>query len=142
MTRSVYAAFSLVLLATAAVAQPGQHFMENWDDDQDGTVTVAEVESRRSDIFTMFDANEDEVLDAAEYVAFDEVRASDVENAGGFGRNRGLRRAVEGMTLEFNDVDGNGDVSKAEFLSRSSAWIDLVDRDGSGTITAADFGRN
>ena len=45
------------------------------------------------------------------------------------------------MTMEFNDIDGDGQVSRAEFMARTPDWYSAMDRNGDGTITTADFGR-
>jgi hypothetical protein len=74
----------------------------------------------------MFDMNEDGLLDAEEYVLFDETRALDMENNGGHGRGA-MVQASEGMTLPFNDVDADGAVSLAEFLGQAPAWIGGMD---------------
>lgn len=141
-----FASLTLITLFAAAPAlaqqgQPGSHFIESWDGDRDGIVTLEEVTLRRGDVFAMFDANEDGLLDAEEYVLFDETRALDMENNGGHGQGA-MMRAGEGMTLVFNDADADGAVSLAEFLGQAPAWIAMMDRDGDGVITTADFGPN
>jgi hypothetical protein len=131
-----------LLAATPALAQqgqPGAHFIESWDGDRDGVVTLEEATARRGDVFAMFDMNEDGLLDAEEYVLFDETRALDMENNGGHGRGA-MMQASEGMTLPYNDVDADGAVSLGEFLGQAPAWIAAMDRDGDGVITTADFG--
>jgi hypothetical protein len=133
---------ALSLLAAPAWAEtqrPGGHFIENWDLDGDGAVSLDEITTRRGHVFLTFDADENGALDAEEYVYFDEARANDMEDNAGHGN--GLRRASEGMTLQFNDTDGNGEVSREEFLSHSGDWLDMLDRNGDGSVTPADFGR-
>lgn len=44
------------------------------------------------------------------------------------------------MTLAFNDVNGDGAVSREEFLSRTMNWLSVIDRNGSGDVTSEDFG--
>lgn len=137
------------VLATSAAAQgnPGGHFIESWDFDADGQVTLAEATERRGDIFVTFDEDGDGVLIAAEYVAFDEARAADMESefgAGkghGHGQGNGGQNASVGMTLAFNDTDGNGSVTSEEFVGQSTAWFMMLDRNADGTITSDDFGR-
>lgn len=133
---------ALVAMALPVSAQnqlPGAHFIENWDIDQDGAVELEDILSRRADVFVTFDTDENGALDAEEYVTFDEARANDMKMNGGQGN--GMRRASEGMTLGFNDVDGNGEVSREEFLARSADWFTVLDRDGDDSVTSADFGR-
>jgi hypothetical protein len=141
-----FASLTLIAVFAAAPAlaqqgQPGTHFIESWDGDMDGIVTLEEVTLRRGDVFAMFDANEDGLLDVEEYVVFDETRALDMENNGGHGQGA-MMRAGEGMTLVFNDVDADGAVSLAEFLGQAPAWIAMMDGNGDGVITTADFGAN
>jgi len=136
---------SAALLCCAAAAgtadpgQPGAHFIENWDANADGRVTRTEAAEKRADLFYMFDQDEDGLLSPAEYDLFDATRAADMQANAGGGRGP-LKTVHEGLMRAFNDSDGNGSVSREEFLARSDAWFDLVDRDGDGAITGADFG--
>lgn len=141
MTRTLLAA-AVALAATAAAAQmsPGEQFMTNFDLDGDGTATRAELREMRGNIHYMFDRNEDGVLDAEEYVAFDEARAADVANYEGEARAR-MQRVADGMALEAADLDGDGTVSEAEFLAGADAWFDDLDRNDDGGVTLEDFGR-
>lgn len=146
----VFSTAAMALIASGALAAPGDHFIENWDLDGDGSVTVTEIQIRRGDVFYTFDSDGNGAISAEEYVMFDEARANDMANEPGHGNGRGngggngnpMQRAAAGMTLEFNDVDGNGEVSEVEFQTQAQAWLNLLDRDGSGQITSADFGRN
>lgn len=142
MTKLAVLATLAILAPFSAFAEdtPGSHFIKNWDLDQNGTVSLAEITERRGDVFNMFDQDENGSLNAEEYVLFDETRAEDMKNnAGGHGKGGG--RMQQGLTLDFNDTDENGEVSRAEFLERSEAWITMVDRDADGMITPADFGQ-
>lgn len=137
------------LLATSAFAAgngggtPGAGFLEEWDLTGDGEVTAEDVASRRSDIFVSFDADDNGILDAEEYIFFDEARETSHEGEDkGQGGHGGDRKAAVGMTLEFNDVDGDGAVSLEEFVGQSAAWLALVDRNGDGVVMANDFGPN
>ena len=137
-----YATFALVALfplSAAAQGAPGAHFIENWDQDGDGTVTLAELRQKRGYVFYTFDADDNGMLDAEEYGHFDEARAVDMEGQSAHAKGK-LGRAQEGMTLTFNDADGDGQVSESEFLSKAKDWLALIDRDGSGNVTSADFG--
>jgi hypothetical protein len=128
---------TILPLSVSAQNVPGAHFLENWDQDGNGAVTLAEAEQRRSDVFLSFDANDDGALDAEEYAMFDEARANDMA---GSDAGNGMKRVQEGMTLTFNDIDADGHVSQAEFLARTADWLALIDRNGDGSITAQDFG--
>jgi len=132
------------LIGTASVVfadghmVPGAHFIENWDFNEDGQVSADEVTEKRGEIFYMFDQNEDGALDGAEYDLFDETRRADIEaNAGG---RKGPMQAVDkAMDRKFNDLDGDGMVSRAEFDEQSARFFDMIDRTGDGIVDAADF---
>lgn len=133
------------LLSTTAFAgngggNPGAGFMDEWDMSGDGEVTVEDVATRRSDIFVSFDADDNGILDAEEYAFFDEARETSHE--GEKGGHGGERKAAIGMTLAFNDVDGDGSVTLEEFVGQAGAWLALVDRNGDGKVTVKDFGPN
>jgi hypothetical protein len=150
----------------AALAQPGNpgaHFVLNWDQDQNGAVSLDEAETKRDDLFTSFDADDDGFLSAEEYTAFDEMRAADQEamreemgtTAGGgmgMGQGNGVGQGMRlgigkgmpeegGMMRGFNDRDGDGRVSREEFTGRTAAWFKMMDRNGDGLVTEGDFGR-
>jgi hypothetical protein len=128
--------------AVAQQSQPSLHFDENWDLDENGQVTLIEAQEKRGDLFYMFDQDENGKLDATEYDLFDETRQSDMdENAGG--QNNGQMRGVNaGLMREFNDANGDGQVSEAEFLAKAEFWFGSMDRNGDGVITTEDFGPN
>jgi hypothetical protein len=130
-------------IALAQQGNRGAHFIENWDQNEDGVVTLAEVTERRAYIFAAFDQEDDGFLSADDYVLFDEARANDQANNHGGGQGQGRKqggRNSEGMTMEFNDSDGDGQVSLAEFMAGSADWFKLMDRNGDGAISTADFG--
>lgn len=152
-----------LLLGTAAYAEnmtPGAHFLQNWDQDGDGIVSLDEATTKRNDLFTSFDADEDGKLSAEEYSAFDDMRSADQEmmreemGAGmgqgqgmGHGKGHGMGMGIGqgtpeegGMMRGFNDTDGDGMVSRDEFTSRTADWLAMMDHDGDGQVTAADFG--
>jgi hypothetical protein len=159
-----FAALTLALSGTAFAQQgnPGAHFVQNWDEDGDGIILLEEAQTKRDNLFTTFDADEDEKLSPEEYVAFDEMRAADQETmreemgamaGGGVGQGKGkgmgmgqgmgpgMMRAEGGMNRGFNDADGDGLVSREEFVGRTPEWFAMMDSDGNGKITEDDFGR-
>jgi len=133
------------LTATASLAEdmvPGGHFVTNWDLDGNGAVSLPEATERRGDIFTTFDADGDGVLSDEEYTAFDEARAADqaaMPEGMGMGKGHGNPEEM-GMMRAFNDGDGDGKVSREEFMSHVPDWFARMDRDGDGAVTTADFG--
>lgn len=151
MKPQIFAALALSLISTLAFAQqgnPGVHFIENWDLNGDGKVTLEEASERRGDVFTSFDADEDGALNDEEYAVFDEARANDMQQirqgqGQGMGQGMGgMRNAVDGMMLENNDMNGDGKVTRDEFIGRTGWWIEQMDRNGDGVVTTTDFGRN
>ena len=145
-------ALILALSASTAIASshghgnPGAHFIENWDSNADGAVTLEEATERRSDVFASFDADDNGILNAEEYDLFDEARANDMKEMGmaqgnGQGKGKGQGNPAHGMKREFTDADGNGEVTLDEFMASVPAWYAKMDKNGDGTVTADDFGR-
>jgi hypothetical protein len=152
-------------LSGAAWAQqgnPGQHFLDQWDADSDGSVTPAEVAAKRSEVFAMFDQDEDQTLSAAEWALVDDHMSMEMGqgkdghgkgmgmgHGKGMGHGMGMGRGMagpgqavhEGMTPAFNDANGDGIVTLAEFDAASAKLFPLMDADGDGAVTAADFAR-
>lgn len=139
MKFTTFALAALFPLSVAAQGAPGSHFIENWDLNADGTVTLAELEQKRGDVFYTFDSDENGFLDQEEYTYFDDARAADMEGQSAHTGGK-MGRVQEGMVLTFNDTNGDGQVGKAEFLAKAADWLAIIDRDGSGDVTSADFG--
>ncbi|MFN3992662.1 MAG: EF-hand domain-containing protein [Tabrizicola flagellatus] len=146
--KPILAAAALALIAAgpslAQQGNPGQHFLEQWDADGDGRVTPEEVASKRSDVFAMFDQDSDQILSAAEWALVEEHMAMEMGNGGqGQGMNMAApgKAVHEAMTPAFNDADGNGEVTMAEFEAASAKLFPMMDADGDGAVTTADFAR-
>ena len=135
-------AFTLVAgLALAQQGSPGAYFIEQWDMDGDGQVTLAEAEEKRSEVFAMFDRAEDGVLDAADWTGITEHMDAEMGAKGaaaGIGRGPG-KFIREAMTPAYNDADGNGEVTLDEFVSATKTVFSQIDRNGDGLMTPADF---
>ena len=163
MYLKVVATASLLALINPTIGitqERGADFFAQWDSNADGAVTEAELLERRADIFAMFDTDGGDTLDEAELaVMADTISAQEEakreehaqfqprgQGQGQGGGQKGLGRAnVPGPILhnamrpEFNEVDGDGLVTKAEFMSASERLFAALDRDASGKIDLADF---
>ena len=130
----------LALTATAALAQttPGDQFMQSWDLDGNGAATLEELREMRGNVFMAFDADQNDILDAEEYVLFDEARANDV--AGYEAEQRDQMQAVaDGMSLAASDKNDDGVVGREEFLVGTDGWFADLDKNDDGVITLDDF---
>jgi uncharacterized protein (DUF2141 family) len=139
MKFATFALIALFPLTAVAEGVPGSHFIENWDQNGDGVVTLDELKQKRGDVFYTFDSDENGFLNAEEYSYFDDARQADMEGQDEQEQAKG-KRVQKGMVLAFNDTNADGQVSKAEFLEKAEDWLALIDRDGSGDVTTADFG--
>ncbi len=147
MTKLTLLTAALLLSTGVATAQdltPGGHFVANWDLNGDGTVTLEEATEKRGDVFNAFDGDEDGKLSSAEYDMFDQARANDqAEMKAAMGKGIGYGKgmgAEGGMMRAFNDTDGDGFVSRDEFMAKTPEWIAMMDRNADGAVTADDFG--
>ena len=97
--RTTFLAAAVAFGATFAHAQEDSpKIFDEWDADKDGTISLAEVETRRGDIFASFDADDDGFLVADETRLMDEMRDNqhkDMQGQGttqhdGMGRGMGM----------------------------------------------------
>ncbi|MGC9417835.1 MAG: EF-hand domain-containing protein [Rhodovulum sp.] len=140
MPRLPALALALAVLAGPASAQDtaGAFFMQVWDLNHDGAVTLAELERMRGNVFGRFDVNEDGALDAEEYAPFDAARRDEAEGFSGAEVER-MTRIADGLSLARNDADADGRVTAEEFRAGAADWLAALDADGSGDIGPADF---
>lgn len=143
-TTVVVALLSLTLPAFAQQGQgggqPGAQFIQNWDLSDNGHVSRADFLQRRDDIFRMFDVDETDVLEHEELQAITEHLAAEQGQPGHGDGGRGPGRIIhDAMTLQFNDVNGDGVISRAEFAESSARVVDMLDVNGDGKIDMADF---
>ncbi|WP_435257773.1 EF-hand domain-containing protein [Thioclava sp. FR2] len=138
---------AVTLMAGVALAQngnPGSEFMEQWDMDSDGAVTLDELRTKRGEVFYMFDVEGDGALAASDWagvaahVQEEQKIKGGGHGAGGNGRGPGAAMHAA-MTPEFNDADGNGDVTLAEFEAASDRLFAALDRNGDHIVSATDF---
>ena len=137
-------------LSTAAFAQqgkPGANFLDQWDLNADGQVTLAEAREKRADVFRMFDKDDSQTLTAPEWDAITTHIAAEESQKGqgqgqGQGHGGGPGQFVHAaMQPGFNDADKDGTVTAAEFEAATDALFPQIDRNGDGVVTVADFGR-
>ncbi len=121
---------------------PMAMFIEEWDQNADGVITLDDIATRRTDIFVMFDQSGDGMIDAEEQGMMAETIASaEADKAGGGHGPGGPGQLIHGaMTLAYNDTDADGMISAAEFDAASPRLFAELDSNGDGSVTPADFG--
>lgn len=150
MNRMLASAAVTLALSGAVFAQqgsPGAHFVQTWDQNGDGSVSLEEAQTRRGDLFTSFDTNGDDRLSPEEFGAMDEMRAAEQEDMReemggmGMGKGMGMMGADGGMMHDMLDASGDGAMSRDEFVGGTADWFTMMDRNGDGQVTEDDFGR-
>jgi len=117
------AAISSVARAQPQMRDPTQ-MLERADLDGDGRITRAEYTEARSRSFEQFDRNKDGYLDKAD------------ASGRRFGRNRGGGGAGERLqqAMDFIDTDGDGRISRDEFVGGRAIMFDRADANGDNVI--------
>lgn len=148
------------------IANPAETFMEQWDLDGDGSVSLAEARKQRTSIFKMFDEDGNGAYSKAEIAAIDVHKLMQLEGGMGPGGERpegapppkgtppqgeppkapppgqaGAKGAPPSAVemMKRLDTDGNGTVTSTEFVGGADQWFEMRDRNGDGVLTAADF---
>ncbi|MFL9503757.1 EF-hand domain-containing protein [Rhodopseudomonas palustris] len=140
------------MAATAQTFVPGQQFLSMWDRNGDGAVTLPEARERRDEIFTTFDANADGILSPDELAALDDARTDmraqmqDARSEAGMGKGMGKGMGMGhgkggGGGAALRDANGDGQVTRDEFVGLTTAFFARMDRNGDGSLTTGDFGR-
>lgn len=143
-------AASLLGLGTGASAQQGPygwgpgyaqgggwHFMNRFaavDQDQNSVVSAEEAAANVEYVFNVMDGDEDEVLAFEEYMS--------VRMGPGPGHNLSRQQAMQARKearFKTMDADGNGEVSKLEFMKAGEVRFAASDLDGDGQVTPWEF---
>ncbi len=122
-----------------ATDKAGPGFMERWDQDGDGKVTVEEAEARRKALFENLDTNKDGFIDTDEYKT---ARLGGQKTRSAVPQKNQEKRPDDIqvlMDLAENDKDGDGKVSPGEFMSNSGTWVDMMDGNKDGAVTVEEF---
>ncbi|MGP9812649.1 hypothetical protein ACTZWT_14150 [Rhodopseudomonas sp. NSM] len=130
---------AIVISTPAAAESPSlEHFLEQWDNDGDRAVTLAEIRQGREQRFFAFDADANGYIDPQEYDRFDKVREAGIARFAPEDQDK-IRQVAKGLTRAWNDTDGDGRVSRAEFLDGGETWLKALDKDGDGRVTIKDL---
>ncbi|PYE99934.1 EF hand domain-containing protein [Rhodopseudomonas faecalis] len=135
-------AFVSSVASPAAAADPSSlsHFLEQWDANGDGSVSLAEIRQGREHRFAAYDADGDGYLDREEQAKFDKVRETGIARFSEDDRVK-IRRVADGLSMPRNDADGDGRVSRDEFLKGGDSWLKSLDKDGDGAVTLLDLAK-
>lgn len=160
------AALALVAGLSPALAQtsnfvPGEEFLAMWDIDGDGKVTPAEAREKRTDIFAMFDTDENGSYSADELKGIDEHKQMELEAGKGPGHNmpegmqpgfqQGQAQQGQGMMgrgpgkgqgrgqgMRQNQMNG-GQMGQQGFFASAQDEIGIFDANRDGTVTRDEF---
>ena len=135
MLKPLLPALLALALASPVHAQDAGAFVgfifDRIDRDDDGLVSVAEMNRARAGQFDRVDRDGD-----------GEVTRAEAERIGRRIR-RGAAQLEGGLDAAFDRFDANGDgaVSRQEYLSRDPAWMRLFDVDDDGALSRAEVDR-
>ena len=117
----------------------GMMMLQAADLNGDNSVTRAEIDQLQTDEFAFRDRNADGFLDQADaspmrqrMMTLREARQEAREDRPGRGQGRGGDR--DGR-MQDADLDGDGRISRSEFMTRPQAMFDRLDSNADGAIT-------
>lgn len=112
------------------------NLLEKFDIDQDGQITLTEVQAAKAQKFTDIDTDQSGSLTQAEMQAYRELMLAEMQQTLPEGKyNNGMRMGRHYFRM---DTDGNGEISKDEFTARVPLF-DRADADQDGIITQAEI---
>ena len=121
-------AAALALPALPVQAQTASPVLQRLDANNDSAVSRDEILAARAKLFARLDANSDGVVDEDET---ERLRDAIMDRATAM-------QARLANQMRRLDMSGDGKVSRDEFRARA-LFFDLADRDGDGTLSAAEF---
>lgn len=121
-------AAALALPALPVQAQTASPVLQRLDANNDSAVSRDEILAARAKLFARLDANSDGVVDEHET---ERLRDAIMDRATAM-------QARLANQMRRLDTSGDGKVSRDEFRARA-LFFDLADRDGDGTLSAAEF---
>lgn len=130
MFRTIVAATLLTLFSAASMAQmtrKSEGLFERADTNKDGSVTREELLASRNEQFAKFDRNSDGYIDATDIPKRVAMRRQ--QQGGGAG---------EVIVGQF-DADGDGKVTKEEFVNGPTIIFDRADTDGNSVLDAKEL---
>lgn len=136
----VLAAILLLSSAGVGLAQTqGAQFLATWDTDGDGTVTLAEATSLRTEIFQTYDLNGDGLLSADERDAIDRERLQlrDQDRDQTQTQDKSGKGSGKGNSGQDNS-SGQGSATNQRMMSRTQLALSLGDDDFAGTALDTD----
>ena len=92
----------------------------NWDRNRDNTVTCDEWKAYATELFNGADANRDDAVDATEW-----------------GRIVSVDRMFDTADLKYFDANGDGKVTRAEFVDRQNPAFKLMDTGNTCALNGA-----
>ncbi|HEX7011781.1 MAG TPA: EF-hand domain-containing protein [Steroidobacteraceae bacterium] len=120
MVKTIAAFALLATLSAPALAGPTHDRLEQADANKDGMITRDELDMHRAERFAKLDKNADGYLDASD-------------------RQGRRRRGRHGSHFESLDTDGDGKISKDEFMKAPTPLFDKFDADKSGVLDAQEI---
>lgn len=140
LARILFSASALVLLTSPGWAQAGPAAMfDRFDANSDGAITYEEVQAWRTRFFDAADTDENGFvtraeLDAAQAEAQARAQA-EAEQQGVERRRGGLRRGRQADPIMRHDSDGDGQLSRTEFVDAPFAALERFDSNEDGQLT-------
>lgn len=120
-------AIALALVSPLAFAQAGTRALDRFDGNGDGAISREEVLAAKASAFDRADADSDGLLTQAEVADARKALLS-----------RLAKRGADGGSFEKADSNGDGNVSRQEWLASPTPIFDRADANGDGVVTQSE----